>query len=178
MKPLPYILAPVCLVLSATADPSPAAEKFLQVEGSEKYYRGTDETRFERADLPEEVTSLLGKQHWKEDGSIPEAFHGYKIDLNKDGSPEYFIETIGGGSGGPAFLVIGQVEGQWKALFDFQGGFHVLKAEEKSWPKVIAISKGGGGNFCKQRFEFEKGVYVEALRENFKDGKVIVKERP
>jgi hypothetical protein len=116
--------------------------------------------------------------YWGGDGSLPASFYGHAFDLNGDGSPEYFLKTTGGGSGGPAYTLIGRDKGEWKKLRDFQGIFHVLKAEEKSWPKLVTTSKGGGGNFCKRHFEFEDGAYVETLRENFNNGEIKITERP
>lgn len=173
--------AAVAFSLSAVAvyaDPTPEEEKFLAVEGAEKSYDGRNETEFERGALPEEVRASLGKHYWKPDGSIPEEFYGHAIDLNKDGISEYFIKTINGGSGGPAFIAMGKVEGTWKALFDFQGAFHVVWRKDKAWPKMVSTSRGGGNNFCKRHFEFEGGRYVEVLRENYSRGTITKTLRP
>jgi hypothetical protein len=166
------------LLPMAQADPTPEEEKFMAVEGSSKFYPGTGARAFPHTALPEPVVAILSGQHWKPDGSVPEIFHGHSIDLNKDGSPEYFIKTIGGGSGGSAYIVIGQVGGEWKMLCDFQGSFHVIGKKAKAWPRLVSVSRGGGGNFCKRHFGFENGVYVETLRENYKQGEIIRKVRP
>jgi hypothetical protein len=178
MKIFAAALAFSLSAFAAHADPTPEEEKFLAVEGSERSYGGRDETKFERDALPDEVRALLGKQHWKSDGSIPDAFYGYAIDLNKDGSPEYFIKTIWGGSGGSAFIAIGQVEGTWKTLLDFQGLFHVIGQKGQAWPRLVSTSRGGGNNFCKRHFELEGDLYVEVLRENYRRGTITMTVRP
>jgi hypothetical protein len=179
MKLLFVLLGPV-LSAVAFADPSPEAEKFLAVADSAKTSLGMEEKKFARALLPESAEEILDGFDWGNDGWLPRDFHGYALDLNGDGSQEYFVKTSGGGSGGPAYILVGKYRdrGGWKTLCDFQGVFHVLKAEEKSWPKLVAISKGGGGNFCKRHFEFENGAYVETLRENFRNGKIVTRVRP
>lgn len=177
MKLQPVLLA-LDLTVSALADPSPEAEKFLAVEGTVKTSLGMEDTKFPHASLPEPVTKILEGLYWRSDGSLPAHFYGHAFDLNGDGSPEYFLKTTGGGSGGPAYILVGRDKEEWKKLRDFQGVFHVLKAEEKSWPKLVTTSKGGGGNFCKRHFEFENGAYVETLRENFKRGEIVTKVRP
>jgi len=178
MKMRITILALTLLRIAAMADPNEDEEKFLLVPGDHKFYPGTDETTFKRSELPKPVLSLLDQLDWgKADGSEPDSYVGYAIDLNNDEKMEYFIETIRGGSGGPAFVVLAEMKGRWTTITDFQGGFYIIPVAN-SWPHLVVISRGGGGNYSKDRFEFESGSYRMTVAEHYDRGKITKKNIP
>jgi hypothetical protein len=138
-------------------------------------FRGTDEQKFLKTAMPAGLVAVLGSYDWgADDGSLPDTFVGYALDLNKDGRNEYFIENIGGGSGGPAFFVLAEEDNAWKIVLSFQGGFYVMPAKQ-GWSRIIAISRGGGENYVKLHYRFEGGAYRATLIERYERG-VITKE--
>ena len=175
MKTRITILALALLRIAAMADPNEDEEKFLLVRGAHKFYRGTDEMTFNRPELPKPVLSLLDHLDWGNvDGSKPDSFVGYAIDLNKDGKTEFLIETIEGGSGGPAFVVLADMKGTWTTIGYFQGGFYIIPVAS-NWPQLVVISRGGGGVYSKARFDFDSGSYRMTVAELYDRGKITKK---
>lgn len=164
------------VVLRAYADPNEAEQKFLAVPGSVASYAGRDMETFQTNDLPAGVVKVLRGYDWgKSNGALPSSFVGYAIDLNKDGTNEYFMETIHGGSGGPAFVVLAQEQGSWREVLNFQGGFHLVPSTG-TWPKIVSYTRGGGGNFTKLTFEFMETGYQQMIRETYRRGAITRSE--
>jgi hypothetical protein len=166
------------LVSSACADPTEDEEKFLKIEGADPSYRVREMETFKKADLPAGIIELMQGYDWgSADGSLPATFQGYRLDLNKDGQKEYFIETIYGGSGGPAFMVLARIRDKWSVILDFQGGFGIVPTSTE-WPEIVSTSRGGGGTYAKLHFEFEVGRYRETIRESYVRGTITKKVIP
>jgi hypothetical protein len=109
MKSLIHVLAIVALSSSVRADPNEDEQRFLTIEEADKSFYGRDEQKFKKTDLPPAVVAILDGLDWgTASGASPDSFVGYALDLNRDGKNEYFIETIYGGSGGPAFVVLSE----------------------------------------------------------------------
>jgi hypothetical protein len=172
------IVLAAAMTSGAFADPSEEAARFLQVPGGGEMFRGTNEQEFKRSALPEAFITVLGANDWGgADGSLPTTFSGYALDLNKDGKNEYFIKNRRGGSGGPGFFVLSEIQGAWKIILDFQGGFHVMP-EKNGWSRIIAIGRGGGENYHKAHYSFEEGSYRLILSESYKRGVITRKVIP
>lgn len=166
------------LVGSVCADPTEDEAKFLKIEGADPSYRVGEMETFRKADLPAGILELMQGYDWgSAEGSLPATFQGYRLDLNKDGQKEYFIKTIYGGSGGPAFMVFARIRDSWRVILDFQGGFGIVPTATQ-WPKIVATSRGGGGTYGKLHFEFEAGQYRETLRESYVRGLITRKVIP
>jgi hypothetical protein len=164
------MLAGVCG--SAFADPSEEALRFIAEPDAERHFRGTDEESFAKEALPKGVTALLAGYDWgSADGPLPKSFVGYAVDLNKDGKTEYFIENIKGGSGGPAFFVLAELDGAWRIILDFQGGFYIMPTRE-GWPPLVSYSRGGGGSYTKKQYSFEGQSYRATVLERYRRGKI------
>jgi hypothetical protein len=164
------IVLAAAMTSGAFADPSEEAARFLQVPGGGEMFRGTNEQEFKWSELSEAFITVLGANDWGgADGSLPTTFSGYALDLNQDGKNEYFIKNRRGGSGGPGFFVLSEIQGAWKIILDFQGGFHVMP-EENGWARIIAISRGGGGNYFKEHYRFEETSYRPILSESYERG--------
>ena len=85
------------LASSACADPTEDEERFLKIEGADPSYRVREMETFKKSDFPAGIIDLIQGYDWgSADGSLPARFQGYRLDLNKDGQKEYFIETIYG----------------------------------------------------------------------------------
>lgn len=168
----------VLLVSSVSADPNEDEERFLKIEGADPSYRVREMETFKKADFPAGILELIQEYDWgNADGSLPATFQGYRLDLNKDGQKEYFIETIYGGSGGPAFMVLACIRDKWSVILDFQGGFGVVPTTAE-WPKIVSTSRGGGGTYAKLHFEFEAGQYRETIHEAYIRGTITRKIIP
>lgn len=157
------------------ADPNEDEQKFLTIEGASPKFYPTKAEMFLKADLPKGLVSILAGHDWgRDDGKLPESFIGYSMDLNSDGKKEYFIENIYGGSGGPAFFVLTQIQDTWKIILDFQGGFGVIPVEG-GWPKIVCTGRGGGGHWSKTHYVFHRGSYHPTLHEGYARGTITKK---
>lgn len=175
MKSITLLLICLSAAMICHADPNEDEQKFLTIEGaSPKFYPNKAEM-FLKADLPKGLVSILAGHDWgRDDGKLPESFIGYSMDLNGDGKKEYFIESIYGGSGGPAFFVLTQIQDTWKIILDFQGGFGVIPVEG-GWPKIVCTGRGGGGNWSKTHYVFHRGSYHPTLHEGYARGTITKK---
>ena len=162
----------VALSSAVRADPNEDEQRFLTIEGADKSFYGRDEQKFKKADLPAGVVAILDRQDWgTANGASPDSFVGYHLDLNKDGNKEYFIETIYGGSGGPAFLVLAESDKKWRSILDFQGAFHIIPLKD-GWPRIVTTGRGGGGNFSKVVHQYEGTAYRATMLERYVRGVV------
>ena len=176
MKSITLLLSCLSAVMICHADPNEDEQKFLTIEGASSKFRPTKKEKFLKAELPKDVVSILAGHDWgRDDGKLPESFIGYSMDLNSDGKKEYFIENIYGGSGGPAFFVLTQMQGSWKIILDFQGGFGVIPVEG-GWPKIVCTGRGGGGVWSKTHYVFHRGSYHPTLHEGYARGAITKKQ--
>jgi hypothetical protein len=147
----------IVLSLTATlrADPTPEEEAFLRVPGAISPTQ-VHQT-FRAGDLPAGMIAILQQYEWgvSGDGILTE-FHGFTLDLNHDAKPEYFIATIYGGSDGPDYMILTQGRHSWWVISGFQGSLHVFPSK-RGWPRLVTISRGGGGNWAKTYHTFEMG---------------------
>ena len=154
------------------ADPNEDEQRFLTIEGADRSLYGRDEQKFAKVDLPPAVVMILDGLDWgTPNGASPDSFVGYALDLNKDGKNEYFIETIYGGSGGPAFVVLAETDAKWRTILDFQGAFHIIPITG-GWPRIVTTGRGGGGNFSKVHHQYEDTAYRATMLERYSRGVV------
>jgi len=156
------------------ADPSTDEDAFLDVPGAVPVTGHHQEMQvFKAVDLPKELMELLkGYDFVDNDGSFPADFSGFSFDLNKDGRNEYFIYNRAcSGSGGSAFLIFSKVGKNWKFIGDFQGGLHMFPVH-KGWPRLVCITRGGGGCWSKSYMEFQHGEYKGVASEHYDRGTI------
>ena len=164
----PFLTA-LALGVSAAAD-TPSAESFLRVPDAVWSWKDQEQT-FDAADLPEELRELA-RAVLRPDGPPPAQYSGFSLDLNEDKSPEYFIRSSLGGSGGPHYFIYAKRDGEWQNIGDFQGGFHLLKPQD-GWNTIIGFSRGGGDSFAMVRFDFRGSRYEEIWTAHFDAGQII-----
>jgi hypothetical protein len=157
---------------TADADPNPQEQAFLTVTGAAWHYTNAIPRAFQPLELPPGLLKQLEGYDWGTNaGGLPNEFHGFTLDLNKDGKNEYFIETIYGGSGGPDYMIFAQTSGSWRSIGCYQGVIHVMPAES-GWPQLVTTSRGGGGNYAKIYHAFRSGRYEKTLVERYERGKI------
>jgi hypothetical protein len=175
VKSFIHVLAIVAFSSPVLADPNEDEQRFLTIEGADKSFYGRDEQKFKKADLPPAFVAILDGLDWgTANGASPDSFVGYALDLNRDGKNEYFIETIYGGSGGPAFVVLAETGKKWRTIMDFQGAFHIIPVKD-GWPRIVTTGRGGGGTFSKMNHHYEGTAYRATSLERYTRG-VITKE--
>lgn len=158
--------------VTAYGDPTAEEEAFLSVSGAEWRYTNTVPRVFRASELPAALLKQLEGYDWgTHDNHLPDQFQGFTLDLNKDGKREYFIETIYGGSGGPAYMILTQKGKGWQVIGDYQGVLHVMPVDT-GWAKLVTTGRGGGGIYSKTCHEFRDGKYEETLLEMYERGKV------
>jgi hypothetical protein len=126
---------------------------------------------FRAADLPDALRKIVNPQ-LSPNGSAPEEYSGFALDLNNDKSPEYFLRSTLGGSGGPHYFIYSKRGDQWSTIGDFQGGFHLLKPRH-GWNPIIGFSRGGGDSFSMFRLDFRGDRYDEIWMAHFDAGQII-----
>ena len=173
MKCILSLIAASALFQQLYADPSEAAQAFLQVKDADWSSSALNEEHFEKSSFPKGLWDKISG--YFEGITDRETFTGYKYDLNKDGSPEYFIETPLGGSGGPYFTLVSLTDKGWREIGAFQGGFYLMK-HSSGWTPIVGYSRGGADNFYKFRLEFDGTSYRETWAANFSGGKIIQKK--
>src|SRR5688572_1061348 len=152
MRAIRYVLLTIGCAVTVYADPNAEEQTFLTVPGAAWRYDNGVPRVFQQTDLPAQLRTELEGYDWGTD-ETPKQFHGFTLDLNKDGKKEYFIETIYGGSGGPAYLIFTSTGKGWRLIGDYQGVIHVMRAG-RGWPAFIVTGRGGGGNFSKAVHKF------------------------
>jgi len=172
MSNIRHLLLVLILVGTSYADPNTEEAAFLAVPGAAWRYSNTVPRVFQRAELPAELLKKLHGYDWgTEDERLPKEFHGFTLDLNKDGKSEYFIETIYGGSGGPAYMIFSPTANGWRVIGGYQGILHVM-ADGTGWPALVTTARGGGGNYSKTFHQFRNEKYTETNSERYERGKI------
>jgi len=98
---------------------------------------------------------------------------GFVHDLNGDKQPEYFVENYMGGSGGPAYDIWSERNGNWEIIGGFQGGFHLLKSKD-GWMPIVYYTRGGAGDYFKAWLEYKDGKYRRIKAARIRSGVVSV----
>ena len=178
VRPMSTRLAVVVLtVYAGLAFAAPAAdeEAFLRVSGASPLTG--DDRSFSTAQLPIALRAAVESHDWgTEDGSLPSELSGFTDDLNRDGRQEYFIYNgVYSGSGGSFYLVFAEVNGTWRDIVAFQGSLHLFPTR-RGWPRLVSISRGGGGIWSKTHHEFRRGKYEATRIERYERG-VITNHR-
>lgn len=159
--------------LRADEDFTPEQKKFFDIpEATWKLQAGP----MTPADLPQDLRPLaLQAARRVKDQPPEESLKGAAIDLNGDGSKEYFIETVGGGSGGPMYSLFSRIDGAWKVIFTFQGSFQAIPGRDK-WPEAASISRGGGGHYARCRAHLQNRKYEIYRIDRYHDGEITREE--
>ena len=164
----------IIATLPIHGDPTKEAEAFLHVDAPAWSSSALNEQSFKRSEFPKGLWKQI-EGYFTPHGINREDYAGYSLDLNGDGKMEYFIETPFGGSGGPHFSVVAQVNGQWIEIASFQGGFHLLKAKD-GWMPIVGFARGGADSYFKFRLEFRNGTYQVVWAANFTKGNIQEKK--
>lgn len=165
-----FLAALVLTTPAVSAAPSAAAEAFLNVPNAVWTWKDQEQD-FDPADLPEELRKLA-QSSLSPNNTPSTRYSGFSLDLNEDKSPEYFLRSQLGGSGGPHYFIYSKRDGHWKSIGDFQGGFHLLKPQH-GWNPIIGFSQGGGDSFAMFRFDFRGDRYDEIWTAHFDAGQII-----
>jgi hypothetical protein len=105
----------------------------------------------------------------------PKFYFGYKLDLNKDGRNEYFINIpCYSGTGGHYYIIISFINNKWKIIGNSQGAFSLLKIKN-GWHPIIFIGRGGNELYAKILYEFSNGKYHKKWIRIFDHGKITKK---
>ena len=165
---LAFIVLSVCAGC-AFADPTPDEDAFLRVPGASAL-KGDDRS-FSTSQLPGALRTAVESHDWgTEDGSLPSELSGFTYDLDRDGMQEYFIyNRVYSGSGGSFYFVFADVKGTWREIIHFQGSLHLFPVR-RGWPRLVSISRGGGGIWSKTHHEFRRGKYQEIRIERYERG--------
>ncbi len=165
-----FVVLPALIGSTALGDPSPEAEAFLKVPDAVWSWNREAQV-FDPADLPEELGKIVSSQ-LSPSGRPITKYHGYSLDLNDDKSPEYFLRSELGGSGGPHYFIYSKLAAGWASIGDLQGAFHLLKPEN-GWNPIIGTTRGGGDSFAKFRLELRGDRYDEIWIAHFDAGQII-----
>ena len=157
-----------------SADPTPEEENFISVpeaiaDSMVSLRPEQFATRAFTKKLQEALNGWSG--FFNLEGDLPEKLTGYSADLNGDGKKEYFFKTNGGGSGGPAYLAMAEIKGEWSVIADFQGHFCFLE-KKNGWNPIVYRSRGGAGHWIKVQLEFFNNSYREVWIDRYNDGEI------
>jgi hypothetical protein len=162
------------------ANDSSSSQRFIRIPNSIWEYGKHEMEKIPASELADKGIEYLAGYPWSGDHknpALPKAFYGFRLDLNKDGRKEYFIDIEPfGGSGGAYFIILGNINKQWLVIGDFQGAFYLLPVKN-GWHPIMVISRGGAEIYAKEYFEFSDGKYRERWVQNFVRGK-ITKRKP
>lgn len=167
-----FLLVGALLATLARADPVwPGEDRFLVVPGASAVdltLRGIP-----AAGLPPALRVELARYDWgTPDGMAPAEFRAGMLDLDHDGSAEYFIrQPAGSGSGGSCYIVLSRVGGEWRRILWFQGVLQVFPATA-GWPRLIYLTHGGGGIWARTYAEFRNGRYEDTVIERYERGTI------
>lgn len=168
------LCVPVLLAIGAArawADSSDPAVQFLFVPDSAWSTNLRREENYPLDELPGGLRDFLRKQDLRYKDGLPEVFPGFRLDLNRDEIPEYFLKSSFGGTGGAHYFLLTREDAGWRVLASVMGTVHVLKSE-KGWPDLVAVSRGGGGIYSKLRLSHQAGEYQAIASERFDNGRI------
>jgi hypothetical protein len=176
MKKIVSILAMlIAAEAGGYANDSSSSQSFIRVPNSIWEYGKHEMEKIPASELADKGIEYLAGYPWRGDhknSALPKEFHGFRLDLNKDGHKEYFIDIEPfGGSGGAYFIILGNISKQWSVIGDFQGAFYLLPVKN-GWHPIMVISRGGAEIYAKEYFEFFAGKYRERWMQNFVWGKI------
>ena len=175
MKPFSIILwvAGTCL-----ADPPQATLDALEVPDAVDV--AVVEKRIAQEDFPTGLLAAMSQFGWggnKEpiggewDDRIPDQVDFRMVDLNSDGSPEYFANTYLGGTGGLHYLLFAKNGDGWQCIGE--SGMFKLLPKKNGWHRLVSFGRSGPTYF-KHFYEFSEGRYRHVETHEILDGKVTV----
>ena len=100
--------------------------------------------------------------------TLPESLEVCRLDLNRDGSPEYFVASTQSYSGGTARVIYQQHKNGYRDIAYIQGGFHLV-ARHNSYYQIECWGRAGGGQFTRTLERFERGRYRISRIEDWTD---------
>ena len=162
------------------ADPPQATLDALKVPGAVDV--PVEEKRIAKEDFPAGLLAAMSPFAWggnKEpvggelDTRIPDHVDFQIVDLNSDGSPEYFANTYLGGTGGLSYLVFAKVGDRWQCIGE-SSQFQLLPKKD-GWHPIVSFGRSGPVYF-KHFQEFREGRYRPVETHEILDGKVTKKK--
>lgn len=148
---------------TAWADGSPESEAFLAATNSLFCTVTNEVTAFVPSEWPPQVFSIMRPYISNPEinpatgSNIPSHVNGFSVDLNADGSKEYIFEVKRfHGTAGPFYVLLENIEGEWREAASLQGYFH-LTASSTNMPIITYISRGGSEDYLKQEYVLRGG---------------------
>ena len=136
------------------------------------------EKRIAKEDLPPGLLAAMSQFTWggnKEpiggelDPRIPDHVDFQIVDLNSDGSPEYFANTYLGGTSGLQYLLFTKAGDKWQWIGE-SSDFELLP-KKNGWHPIVSFGRSGQYYF-KIFYEFRDGRYHHVETHEILDGKV------
>lgn len=165
------LFAPVCL-----ADPSQATLDALEVPTAVDL--PVIQRKIAKKDFPAGLLAAMSQFGWggnkgpvdgELDTRIPDEVDFQIVDLNSDGSPEYFANTYLGGTGGLNYLLFSKVGDSWKYIGE--SSHFKLLPKKNGWHPIVSFGRSGPYYF-KAFYEFSEGSYRHVETHEILDGKV------
>ena len=137
--------ASIILLLAGTclADPPQATLDALKVP--EAVNVAVAEKRLAKENFPAGLLAAMSQFAWggnkapiggELDTRIPDHVDFQIVDLNSDGSPEYFANTYLGGTGGLAYLLFAKVGDRWQCIGE-SSNFKLLP-KKNGWRPIVS----------------------------------------
>lgn len=168
---LPILLS-IFITPALLADPSEEEIAFGKISGAE--VMPSESKPLKTTALPEDLLAALRKSCPLSTSGDPDraTYLGFARDINKDGSPEYFIHhPAASGSTGPAYQLFSKLPSGWKRLLDYQGTLWVIP-EDSGWPSLATVSPGGDGLWTKIYHRFKDDRFQQTLVVRYNKGTV------
>lgn len=167
----------------ALADTGEDATAFLTVPGAESILppAGTMEKLWDARDLDPELRSLLARNLLGRPVSVggemvfeeSESYHGFSWDLRGNGGKHYFVlDSVAGGSGGYAFVIVSQDDGTWRMVGSVLAASIQVGRDESGEPVLMVFGRGGGDIFERDDYEFVRGAWRVVKSSRFENGKI------
>jgi hypothetical protein len=120
----------------------------------------SDSKGLETAALDPRVREVLWHDYYQPYGlsELPEQIPGFAFDLDRDGSPELFLETPIGGSSGPHYLVFSTFDDSVRVVLGVQGWLYIL-ATESGWHPIASVARFGPDDYRITRYVFSGEKY-------------------
>lgn len=99
---------------------------------------------------------------------LPETLEVCRIDLNRDGAPEYIVASPASYSGGTARVIYQPTKNGYRDIAYIQGGFH-LAERHSGYYQIECWGRAGGGQLTRTLERYERGRYRLARIEDYTD---------